>query len=514
MILTRRQLLAAGLASGAGAVLAGCSGTAVPRKAARSCPPGSSLDAIEHVIILTQENRSFDNYFGSYRGVRGFDDHPAGQLGVFAQPDPLNTSKAPIAKLLPWHFDTRTSDAECTNDLTHNWAPQHSCWNGGRMDGFVTTHLAKEGPLNGPLTMGYYTRQDLSFYYALADAFTICDGYHCSVLGPTDPNRLLAISGMLDPSGAHGGPVLETASFATAPSLRWTCSWTTMPERLQANGVSWKIYNPPGSGFQPTNRYDLAISDNVLAFFKQFEDQSTDLHRNAFNFSYPQDFLSDLNAGNLPQVSWVLAPPGQDEHPPASPEVGEVFTSTLLSALVAKPDVWSKTVLFVTYDENDGFFDHVAPLTPPPGTKGEYLSVTPLPAAARGIAGPIGLGMRVPMLVVSPFSQGGYVCSDPFDHTSILRFLETRFGVEVPNLSVWRRSVTGDLTATLDMSSPDTSVPKMPEPPARSARVARECPPNEIITPVRPLAMPAVQSMPVQEPGTARRRRAVVCVPG
>ncbi len=506
MILTRRQLLAAGVATGAGALLAGCSRGGVVSKAASVCPSGSSLNAIEHVIILMQENRSFDNYFGSYRGVRGFDDHPAGQLGVFSQLDPANTDRAPVGRLLPWHLDTRTSNAECTNDLTHNWAPQHSCWDGGKMDAFVTTHLAKEGPLNGPLTMGYYTRSDLCFYYALADAFTICDGYHCAVLGPTDPNRLMAISGMLDPGGTNGGPVLSTANFSTAPSLRWTCSWTTMPERLQAAGVSWKIYNPPGSGYRPTNQYMLALSNNVLPFFKQFEDVSTDIYRNAFNYSYPSDLLADLASGNLPQVSWVLAPPGHDEHPPASPEVGEVFTSTLLAALVSKPDVWSKTVLFLTYDENDGFFDHVPPPTAPPGTPGEYLTVSPLPAEARGISGPIGLGMRVPMLVVSPFSRGGYVCSDTFDHTSILRFLETRFGVEAPNLSAWRRSVTGDLTATLDLSAPDTSVPNMPVPPANSARVARECPPNEIITPVPPLALPAVQSMPSQEPGTAKRR--------
>ena len=186
--------------------------------------------------------------------------------------------------------------------------------------------------------------------------------------------------------------------------------------------------------------------------------------------------------------------------------LGVASGSTLLAALVSKPDVWSKTVLFLTYDENDGFFDHVPPPTAPPGTPGEYLTVSPLPAEARGISGPIGLGMRVPMLVVSPFSRGGYVCSDTFDHTSILRFLETRFGVEAPNLSAWRRSVTGDLTATLDLSAPDTSVPNMPVPPANSARVARECPPNEIITPVPPLALPAVQSMPSQEPGTAKRR--------
>ena len=111
----------------------------------------------------------------------------------------------------------------------------------------------------------------------------------------------------------------------------------------------------------------------------------------------------------------------------------------MIGTLVSNPEVWAKTVLFIMYDENDGFFDHVPPPTPPPGTPGEFLTVDPLPASAYGVAGPIGLGFRVPMLVVSPFSRGGYVCSDIFDHTSQLRFLETRFGVQAPNISAWRR---------------------------------------------------------------------------
>src|SRR5205085_9983779 len=118
----------------------------------------------------------------------------------------------------------------------------------------------------------------------------------------------------------------------------------------------------------------------------------------------------------------------------------------VLNTLVSNPSLWAKTALFITYDENGGFFDHVPPPTPATGTAGEYLTVSPLPSDAGGVTGPIGLGFRVPTLVVSPFSRGGYVSSGVFDHTSLLRFIETRFGAEVPNLSAWRRSVTGDLT--------------------------------------------------------------------
>jgi phospholipase C len=169
--------------------------------------------------------------------------------------------------------------------------------------------------------------------------------------------------------------------------------------------------------------------------------------------------------------------------------------------------VWAKTVLFISFDENDGFFDHVPPPTPPPGAPGEWLTGHPLPPAAAGIGGPVGLGVRVPLLVVSPFSRGGYVCSDVFDHTSQLRFLETRFGVEVPNLSAWRRATTGDLTSAFDFSKADTTVPPLPPTYPKAPVVEREC--NalqelELDTPSPPYPIPHPQEMPAQEPGAPR----------
>src|SRR5581483_4829212 len=213
----------------------------------------------------------------------------------------------------------------------------------------------------------------------------------------------------------------------------------------------------------------------------------------------------------LPSVSWVFSQPGQDEHPPASPQVGQLFVAKVLGILMSNPAVWAKTVVFVTYDENGGFFDHVAPPVAPPGTPGEELTVSPLPADAGGFARPVGLGFRVPMLVLSPFSRGGWVCSERFDHTSMLRFLETRFGVEVPNLSAWRRSVTGDLTSALDMTAPDVSAPSLPTPAAADVTPPLGCPPHEIITNVPTYRPPANPPMPAQEPGAAKRRPAPHC---
>jgi phospholipase C len=206
-------------------------------------------------------------------------------------------------------------------------------------------------------------------------------------------------------------------------------------------------------------------------------------------------------------VSWIIPPVGFDEHPPSPPAMGMWFAQQVISALVANPKTWAKTVLFIMYDENDGFFDHVAPPVPPAGTPGEYLTMDPLPSDAAGIPGPLGLGFRVPLLVVSPFSRGGYVCSEVFDHTSQLRFLETRFGVPAPNITPWRRSVTGDLTSSLHVTSPDLSIPKLPIVPGRSdPRVTKECTASQLlqldISNPAPYPVPANQSMPSQEPGS------------
>jgi phospholipase C len=306
--------------------------------------------------------------------------------------------------------------------------------------------------------MGYYKRSDLSFYYALADAFTICDHYHCSVIGPTDSNRLYSMSAWLDPAGTQGGPILSTSS--TRVERFGTLSWTTMPEQLQAAGISWKVYGNPDGNF----------GDNVLPYFKQYQTNPV-LATNALGPTYPGTFQADVAAGALPQVSWVLASLIDSEHPPAPTEYGEVVAADILNTLVSNPAVWSKTALFITHDENGGFFDHVPPPTAPAGTAGEYLTASPLPTDAAGVAGPIGLGFRVPLLVVSPFARGGFVCHDQFDHTSLLRFLETRFGAEVPNLSAWRRGAVGDLTSAFNFVKVDSSVPPLPQPSRADSRV-------------------------------------------
>ena len=505
--MTRRQLLAAGAASGIGVLAAGCGKGASSSTVASSAavaPAGSDLGAVEHVIFLMMENRSFDHYYGTYPGVRGFDDHPAGDLGPFSQAYPSNISASPAGRLLPFHLDTVSNDlANCTFDLTHNWGPQHQCRNSGRMDSFVRVHTEpeNEGPTQGTLTMGYYTRADLPFYYALADAFTLCDGYHCSVMGPTHPNRLMQMSGTLDPSGSAGGPVIVTNG---SPSALFSVHWDTMPEVLEDAGVSWKYYNPGGALYSIDTMRKIGLTtDSVLPYFSQYQNPASALYQKAFLPTFPGDFADDVRSGNLPKVSWISTPVGYDEHPPAPSFLGEWFTDQVLQTLLLNPDVWSKTVLFHMYDENDGFFDHVAPPVPAAGTAGELLTVDTLPADANGIAGPIGLGFRVPLLVVSPFSRGGHVCSQTFDHTSQLRFIEERFGVKAPNISPWRRSAVGDLTASLRLDQKDLSVPDLPptrdDPTYVTSKGCTQGDLLEVATDQPPYPLPSTQRMPTQE---------------
>ena len=437
----------------------------IDRATAASDP--ASLSDIGHVVILMQENRSFDHYFGTLSGVRGFSDPGALGQSVGGREFPIwdqfgyqpGKGADPAGYLQPFRLtsDPPLRDGQTLNDISHTWATQHQSWNDGAMDKFVATHVAVDGAEHGPVTMGYYTRAELPFYYALADAFTVCDGYFSSVLGPTDSNRLMAMSASIDPEGVAGGPVLETFGNRIAEYGKLT--WETMPERLQAAGVSWKVYSD--------RLCELALSP--VPYFKAFNNPFSitgiELVGRGLTPDFPDDFNQDVQGNKLPAVSWILPPLAECEHPAAPPGYGEYLIHSVLSTLVSNPEVWGQTVLFVVHDENGGFFDHVPPPTPPPGTEGEWLTAKTLPAAAQGITGPVGLGFRTGCLVISPFSRGGYVCSQVFDHTSLLRFIETRWGVEVPNLSPWRRAYTGDLTAALALSRPpDTSLPGLRRP--------------------------------------------------
>jgi phospholipase C len=479
---SRRAFIAGASAVGLGAAVsqaaAGSASAAQSKlidKALAAATSNASVSDISHVVILMQENRSFDHYFGTLSGVRGFSDPAVLQQTVAGTQYPVfdqfgyqpGVGASASGYMQPFHLinDPPLENGETTNDISHSWGTQHASWNNGAMDSFMTAHISSDGASNGPVSMGYYTSNELAFYYALANAFTVCDGYFCSVLGPTDPNRLMGMSAWIDPHGTAGGPVVETFSDRIAEYGK--LNWETMPEALLKAGVSWKVDNDP-TGL-------LGLSP--LPYFKNYNNllsiTGLELIARGLTPTYPGTFSSDVAAGKLPSVSWIIPPLAECEHPAAPPEYGEYLVQQILNTLVSNPEVWAQTVFIVSYDENGWFFDHVPPVTAPAGSAGEYL--TTLPSAAGGIAGPIGLGFRTPCLVISPFSAGGYKYSGTLDATSTLRLIETRFGVTVPNLTSWRRSATGDFTGALNLTAPPvTTVPSLPSTSLGDTTVAEE----------------------------------------
>ena len=473
----RRTFLSGAAVVGAAGALGALLPPGLARAASISAPAGATLDDIEHVVILMQENRPFDQYFGTMSGVIGFDD-PHAVPGVFKQTD-SNLATNPSGYVLPWHFDTATTSAQSHGEMLHDWTPQHVMFNNGKMDQFLL------GQLNNTSVMGYYRRSDIPYHFALADAFTICDRYHCSVLGPTDPNRIMLMSGTIDAEGTRGGPIIENT-----PS-NGPLKWESFPETMQKAGIDWYVY-------QENDNY----GDNMLPFFAGFADTTTDLYRRGNSFiptpaggllgvATAARIKSDVLAGKLPSVSYIVGAQETTEHPDAGPGRGAQFIDQILMALTSDMKVWAKTLFILNYDENDGAFDHVVPPTPPPGTTGEF--IRNLPADAAGAPGPVGLGYRVPMILISPFTRGPLVSSDVFDHISVIKFLERRFGVRCPNVSDWRRQTVGDLTSAINFAAaPSTAVPALPDGNRLAAEGAAQA---SLPAPV----MPTVQVMPTQE---------------
>lgn len=459
-----------------------------------------TIEDVEHIVILMQENRSFDHYLGSLKGVRGFGDPRPVNLAtgssVWHQPDGSSY-------VLPFRPTAPDLGLQFLEDLAHDWTSTHAAWNAGRYDQWV--------PSKGTTTMAYLTREDIPYHYALADAFTVCDAYHCSVMGPTDPNRYYMWTGWVGNDGAGGGPVIDNAEAGY--------SWSTFPEVLQNAGISWKLYQDAGNGLDAAGSWgwtdDAYIGnygDNSLLYFLQYRNAQpgSPLYegaRTGTNISAGgtlfDELRSDVLGNKLPQVSWIAAPEAYSEHPNWPANYGAWYISQVLDALTSNPDVFSKTVLFITYDENDGFFDHMVPPCVPPSDQQGQSTVSTVnelfPGNTFYPSGPYGLGPRVPMIVVSPWSKGGWVCSQVFDHTSIIRFVEQRYanthpGLQMPNITPWRRAVCGDLTSAFDFSKPDGMHVPLPS-------TATYVPPDALRHPDYSPMPPAEQMLPQQEPG-------------
>jgi phospholipase C len=514
---SRRSFLRASMAGAGAAAAFGALPPLVQR--AMAIPPRGETGTIQdvrHVVILMQENRSFDHYFGAMSGVRGLGDPRPQRLptgaSVWAQP----SDEHPDGFVLPFYGDARATAAFAVGGSDQSHQANTTIVNGGRYDRWgATRELHKR--------MAYYRREDLAFYYALADAFTVCDAYHCSTLTQTYPNRLHLWSGCNGGGTVGGDPEMsnygedETPSADMAEDLpmgKGPYGWTTYAERLEAAGVSWKVYQ----------EYDN-FGDNILSVFKAFrpcaKDSSLYLRGRSWVSEHKTGadrtrsdgeqlvaaFREDVAAGRLPQVSWIVTAKDLSEHPKAPPANGENVCAGLVKALVDHPEVFARTVFILNYDEAGGFFDHMLPPMPPLSAEQGWSSV-PVDGEAKVYrdgrqpnqgAHPLGLGIRTPTLIVSPWSRGGYVCSEVFDHTSTLRFLEKRFGVMEPNISPWRRAVCGDLTSAFDFAQAEEPPQALPDTSDFAQRVRRSLAAPKLRAPER-------QSPSDQEPGRRKAR--------
>lgn len=579
---TRRQFLKTALVASGAAGIAGAFPESIRKALAIEPEPGSTYLDAEHVVILMQENRSFDHCFGSLRGVRGFNDPRAITLPdgnpVWVQANSAGQ------RYIPFRLNIKDTQATWMGSLPHTWADQQDARNNGLYDRWLPAKRSGHRDYADlPLTLGYYTREDIPFYYDFADAFTICDQHFCSSLTGTTPNRLHLWTGTIRAKQTTGSPANvrnEDVDYGA-----WA-SWKTFPERLEEHGTSWKIYQNEitiDSGLSEEQAAWLAnFGDNPIEYFSQFNVQyaprrrqyiarrieeipseietlkgklaqasgrekaalskqidqlsrqlkqlkeeaaqfsdenfeklpadAKSIHAKAFcanirdpdyreltQISYSEDgkthhvnvpkgdvlyqFRKDVTDGKLPAVSWLVAPERFSDHP-SSAWFGAWYVSQVLDILTQNPKVWEKTIFILTYDENDGYFDHVPPfVAPKPGheetgkvSKGidtslEYVELADdlkrtNPRHARG--GPIGLGYRVPMIIASPWSRGGVVCSQVFDHTSVLQLLEkwlthkTGRKIIEPNISAWRRTVCGDLSSAFGSAEDKNDAPAFP----------------------------------------------------
>ncbi len=552
---SRRDFFKKALLLGAGGGLAGAWPASIQKAFAIDPTPGTSYLDAEHVVILMQENRSFDHAFGMLQGVRGYND-PRAMTLPDGNPVWLQTSAAGET-YAPFRLNIKDTKVTWMGSLPHGRGDQLAARNHGKHNGWLDAKkIGAKEYAHIPLTLGYYTREDIPFYYSLADAFTICDQNFCSSLSPTTPNRLHLWTGTI-----RGEPSMESKAHINNDDTDYDAevSWKTFPERLEERGISWRIYQNEislPSGLE--DEYDAWLTnfgDNPLEWFKQYQVRFSSTHQNylavrkkklaaelealqaspkpyadgiekkiavksaelesirndmarwnAANFAKlsPREqnlhqkaftanvgdpnfrelasltyregeserqmqapkgdvlhqFRQDVQSGQLPSVSWIVPPERFSDHP-ASAWYGAWYLSETFDILTQNPEVWKKTIFILCYDENDGYFDHVPPFVPPhphqPETgkvsAGVDTSLEHVSEKQGADQGPIGLGYRVPLLVASPWSRGGYVCSQVFDHTSVLMFLESFVGhktgqpIRETNISQWRRTVSGDLTS-------------------------------------------------------------------
>jgi phospholipase C len=372
--------------------------------AAGSAKP-NPLAKLNHILVLMQENRSFDHYLGhlkSYDPTLDVEAEPANA----SNPDPTKPGQ-----IIPAYHETSYCEV---SDLDHSWTGTHNEWDNGKMDGFTAANVVTKDP-NGHRTMGYYTQADIPFYYSLYDTFAMGDRYFQSVLSQTFPNRFYLLA------GTSFGHIRNDFPEPPSGDLVNDFKQPTIFNRLDAAGISWKIY------------FTEVPFGALFGYVRQHPQHLATIAQ----------YYADAALGQLPQVSFVdpifLGPVNveSDEHPPSNIQIGQFHTSQIVNALMRSPN-WHDSALFLTYDEHGGFYDHV----PPPSAPAPD-SIPPMLQPGDTQAAFDRLGIRVPFAVVSPFAKRHFVSHVVHDHTSIIKTIELRFGLApLTNRDGWAAPLT------------------------------------------------------------------------
>ncbi|MCO5566262.1 hypothetical protein L7F22_019938 [Adiantum nelumboides] len=426
-----------------------------------------SLASIDHVILFMQENRAFDHYYGTLKGVRGFSDpnvHISANTkkSVFHQPITGSVTPAPpagVSELLPWHINAAGGDSEdryqCMVAGSNGWQENHAFWNHGQIDTAVSSLT--------PYSLGYYKRADIPFHFALADAYTIGDAYHESIIAETNPNRMSwggSTNGILQAKMGLNGPTLDNndspgcVKSQNNDGFEYSCfpyKWKTVAEYLEDASISWQVYQDEDN-----------FGDNPFDSFENFVNAppGSPLAEKGTARIGLQRFYDDAKAGKLPQVSYIVGPTDLSEHPPYGPLDGAWLQENVVKAVIEGAN-YDKSALIISYDETGGFADHVISPLPPANTPGEYIK--DFYNASLGIQ-PNGPGFRVPLVVVSPWSRGNKVFTEISSHESQILFLEKWAAAKgkpfiSKEMTEWRREQLSDLTKAFDFSKKDVSVP-------------------------------------------------------
>ncbi len=375
-----------------------------------STATGTGHSPIQHVVVIMQENRAFDNFFWTYPEVLGGQSTNSTYCIPYTVGNPGNCVKPALS-----------TDPALSGDLPHDFRSSYISYDNGSMDGFLEASI---GNLNSTV---YYDNSTIPIYWNYAEHYTLDDNAHSSVMSYSQPNHWYMIAGASPNASLHEGQTQERTQCVSGGQLTWsTCTYfqeanqtQTIVDLLSQSGLTWRYYDSPMNG-----TYDQSIiggnqNNQAYQYWNTFAAIQSSYTEYSNHFVWRGQFFDDIGNHTLPQVSWVIPSGGISDHPPANLTMGQIWVADVIDA-VMKSSYWNNTAIILAWDDYGGFFDVLAPPVvniPIVLTNGQVVDV------------PYGLGFRTPMIIISPYAKPGYIDHTLYSFESTLHFIEWNFGV-------------------------------------------------------------------------------------